>query len=87
MADMTPIERAARAVRDTLAVETVFDDGSFLVSPRLHDSDLHDIARAVIAALREPSEEMLLALRTQIQNVSDREDEVWNFVFDTLMAD
>lgn len=79
---MSPIERAARALCELDGQPPMVTmDGKPLWQDYLPE------VRAVLTAIREPSEEMLLALRAQIQNVSDREDEVWNFVFDVLLAE
>lgn len=60
---MTPLERAARAIRDEIAFEQDEDDGiSFMVEGGYRgEKFFEEIARAVVKAIREPSGAMIAA--------------------------
>jgi len=62
---MTPLERAARAVRDEIAIP--HGDGTFVVEGGFREDRFFlEVARAVIAAIREPSEAVRKAMRQTI---------------------
>ena len=57
MAEKTPLERAAQAVAEGVAYR--WEDGSWMVEGgRMNDANFTEIARAVLTAIREPSEVM-----------------------------
>lgn len=57
---MSPLERAARAVRDEIAYP--HGDGTFVVEGGFRDDAFfREVACAVLEAIREPSEAMLKA--------------------------
>lgn len=67
---MTPLERAARAVRDEIAYP--HGDGSFVVEGGFRDDPFfQEVARAVLEAIREPSEAMIRAGEAWQQHCSD----------------
>lgn len=58
--EMTPLQRAAAAVRNEIAY--THGDGEYIVEGGFRsDDDFTEVARAVIAAIREPSEAMARA--------------------------
>ena len=67
---MTPIEGAARAVREELN-PAVLSSGRDLVEQTMDGEDYAAIARAVIAAIREPSDHILLEMREPLGTHSD----------------
>lgn len=86
---MTPLERAARAVRDEIAHphgngEWILDEGF------RDDSYFADVARAVLTAIREPSEGMNVAgFMTMAPGDPEREDaaDCWRVMIDAALAE
>lgn len=85
---MTPLERAARAVREQIAFEQDEDDGDrFMVEGGLRGHEFfNEIARALIEAIREPSEAMIKAAWSEASEGGDP-PEIYAAMIDALLKE
>ena len=89
---MTPIERAARAMYDTVRPEWEWDDPDAAPLRRMY----RDNAKAALLALKEPSEAMIDAGADVVGSVNKAESDfavrddtksVWNLMIDAAMGE
>ncbi|WP_443970846.1 hypothetical protein [Sphingobium sp. CR28] len=92
---MSPIERAALAFRKQLS-PSLLSDGSLPVEEKFTEADFAEIARAAIAAIRDPDEKMQEAGAEVVKYVGSSESReahrsdaanTFRFMIDALLSD